>query len=126
MNLVELIEKATIAANEAGATWLKNARPTYAVYNADLLTGKPLGRPLGEMLDLCGNAHVKFSDKRTKHYREFLRAGYVRRTGNGVVEIAHDWLGRQEYGLRLACATAAKKVLEESGVTGLRIWEYIN
>jgi hypothetical protein len=78
------------------------------------------------MLDMCGNAHVQFKDKRTAAYKAFVKADAVRRSGNAVVQIEHNYRYRQEHGLAYACAKAAKAKLEELGVTGLRIWDYID
>lgn len=125
-DIATLVTEATIAANMAGKAWMDNARPMYVVRNADLVTGKPIGPALGTMLDMCGNAHVQFSDRRAKVYKDFLKAGFVRGSGNGVVEIEHAYRGRQEHGLMMACAKAAKAKLEEHGVAGLRIWDYID
>lgn len=126
--IASIVAKATAAADEAGKKWMEAAvaaGPKYAVYEAEVLTGVPI-RKTGDLLDLCGNAHVQFKDKRSKIYKAFLRADFVRKSGNGVVEIQHDWVMRQEHGLQMACAQAAKKVLEEHGVTGLSIWQYID
>lgn len=124
MKVKELVQKATEAANVAGQEWMDKATIRYAVRGSDL-TGKP-GPVVGYMLDMCGCAYVQFKDKRITDYKEFKKAGFVRPTGNAVVEIPHRWLMRQEMGLAEACAMAAKKVLEEGGVRGLRIWSWID
>lgn len=119
-----LIQKATDAANKAGDIWMAEAKPKYSVHQSDL-SGNT-GTCVGVLLDVCGNAHVKFRDKRTAFYKLFTKYGYIRHTGNGVVEIRHKWIPRQEYGLKIACAQAVKKVLDDAGVTGLTIWDYID
>lgn len=126
MDVSKLVQKATEAANVAGQEWMNKASVRFAVHDADLMTGKPVGPAIGYMLDVCGCAYVQFKDKRTAAYRAFKKAGAVRPTGNAVVEIPNKWMCRQEMGLHEACANAAKKVLEEGGVTGLRIWSWID
>lgn len=115
-----IINEATAAANLAGDAWMSTAKVRFRV--VDTFTGVEHG----QLLDACGNAHVQFKDKRSKNYKAFLARGLVRRSGNAVVEIAHKWRGRQEHGLQYACATAAKRVLEQHGITDLRIWDYID
>ena len=117
---ITIVQEATEAANKAGAEWLAKAKPQFVPVDAFT------GHRYEPMLDLCGNAHVQFKDKRSKHYKMFMKEGLVRQSGNAVVEIAHDYKMRQEHGLALACAEAAKKVLESYGITGLRIWDYID
>lgn len=104
----EIIVRATEAANVAGASWLAQAQSW---------------RSRGYV---CGNAHVQFKDKRSSVYKRFQREGLVRSSGNGVVKINHDYLPRQEYGLRTACAEAALQSLEHDGIVGLRVWSYID
>lgn len=121
MTYSDLVRKATEAANKAGQEWLAKAEARGAAWAV-----KQNGQTVGTLFDVCGNAHVRFSDKRSKQYKEFVSLSLVRATGNGVVEINHNYKPRQEYGLATACAEAAKKVLEEGGIEGLRIWEYID
>lgn len=123
----ELVTLATEAANEAGDKWMAAALargPKYSVHQGDLLGNQ--GPTVGYMLDVCGNGHVQFKDKRAGWYKQFVKAGCVRKSGNAVVEINHKYLYRQEMGLMVACADAAKAKLEELGVTGLHIWSYID
>ncbi len=114
----EMIARATQAANVAGAEWMANAKPKYEVIQH--------GKVIDTMLDLCGNAHVQFKDKRSAFYKAFKKDGFVRQSGNAVVEIDHDYKFNQEHGLKMACANAAKASLEADGITGLRIWQYID
>ena len=123
-SITEMITAAIVAANTAGDTWIKTATVKFTVHQSDVLGNQ--GPTIGHMLDLCGNAHVKFRDKRSSDYKQFKKAGQVRGTGNGVVEISHKYRGRQEFGLQEACAQAAKNSLENGGVTGLTIWSYID
>jgi hypothetical protein len=123
---ITVAQEALKAANAAGHEWMKNASPKYRVFNADLFTGEPKGESIGEMLDLCGNAHLQFKDARTADYKAFLKAGLVRRTGNKVVEIPHMWKRRQEHGLQMACIAAEVKVFHKYGITNIRIWDYID
>lgn len=125
MNITEIVQKATTAANAAGDEWIKNATPKYAVYIDAPLFGSG-GTFSGTLLDSCGNAHVQFKDARSSFYKKFVKAGLVRESGNKVVEIHHKFKSRQEYGLALTCAEAAKKILENNGISGLVIWQYID
>jgi hypothetical protein len=113
------IRLATNAANEAGKEWLGKATPKFEVHDA--YTGKSYGT----MLDNCGNAHVCIKDKRTANYKLLKRLGYVRGS-NGIIEINHNYRSRQEHGLLLVCAEAAKKVLTEAGFDNLVILDYID
>lgn len=124
-SVTQMVQEATEAANQAGTAWLEKATVRFNVFNANM-AGKAVGNPLGQMLDVCGNAHVQFSDKRSSFYKQFVKADLVRRSGNAVVEIQHKFKSRQEYGLATACAEAARKKLEEHGITGLRIWSYVD
>jgi hypothetical protein len=126
MSIYEMITLAIIAANEAGDKWIENAKPRYAFSSVDFDGNKIPGQRSDIMLDVCGNAHVKFRDRRSAMYKAFKKAGHIRNTESGVIEILHAYRPRQEYGLRVACATAAKAKLEELGVTGLQVWSYID
>ena len=114
--LNDVLQKATEAANLAGEEWMKNATPKYAVTDGS--------RVVGTMLDVCGNAHVRFYDKRKKWYKEFEKIGAISTVS--VLSIPHKFKYRQEYGLQMACAEAAAKTLRECGVDGIRIWSYID
>lgn len=116
----QITKEATEAANAAGDVWMNNAKPKFQP--VDALTG----HRYEPMLDNCGNAHLQFSDKRSKNYKMFVTLGLVRKSGNGVIEINHKFRGRQEHGLHMACAEAAKKVFEKHGITDVRIWDYID
>lgn len=120
MNPIEIAQEALEAANAAGDAWMAAAKPQFEVRDAFT------GRSQGTLLDLCGNAHVRFTDKRSKNYKAFVKANLVRQTGNGVLELPHKYRMRQEHGLMMACAKAAKAVLEKHGITDVRIWDYID
>jgi len=126
LDVQKVMSEAIEAANIAGQEWMNAATPKFSVYNSDLITGAPIGAPVGTMLDNCGNAHVRFRNKKSGWFKFFQRCGAIRNTESGVIEIWHNWKSRQEYGLQVACATAAKKVLEDYGVTGLYVWDYID
>lgn len=119
MNVQSIINEATNAANAAGKEWMDKATVAFLVKNES-------GNVVGELLDLCGNAHVRFTDKRSAAFKEFKKAGAIRYTDNGVVEINHNYIGRQEYGLKIACAEAAKSVLNKYGIDKIRVWSYID
>lgn len=114
--LNEVLSKATEAANAAGDEWMKNAAPKYVVTDGSSISGI--------MLDVCGNAHVRFYDKRKKWFREFDKAGFVSTVD--VLSIPHKFRYRQEYGLQMACAEAAANSLRDQGVDGIRIWSYVD
>ncbi len=117
MNLQTAITNATVAANTAGAIWLAQATPKYAVRYGK---GK-----VDYLLDMCGFAFVKFNgDKRSRTYRELKSSGFLR--SSGTLEIEHDYRGHQEHGLNVACATAAKESLEAAGIAGLTVWDWID
>jgi len=119
MNLADIAIEAVVAANKAGDEWMAKASPKYVVTD-------DAGSNHGTLLDLCGNAHVQFRDKRSKNYKDCVKLDLVRKSGNGVFELEHKYRHRQEHGLAMACAEAAKKVLESHGITDLRIWSYID
>ena len=114
--LNDVLCKAIEAANAAGDEWMAKAEPRYVVTDGSSISGV--------MLDVCGNAHVRFYDKRKKWFKEFDKAGFV--STADVLAIPHKFKYRQEYGLQMACAEAAANSLREQGVTGIRIWSYID
>lgn len=65
----------------------------------------------------------KPKSKYKKWFKEFDKAGFV--STADVLAIPHKFKYRQEYGLQMACAAAANS-LREQGVTGIRIWSYID
>lgn len=125
-NLEQLFQKATDVGNIAGDEWMANAKPVFAVYNADLITGRPIGDSLGTMLDNCGNAHIKITDKRSKLYRSCIKFGLMKNEYTATLPIYHKYRHRQEHGLALAIMRAAMKVFQDAGMTGIRIWDYID
>lgn len=119
LNYQQLILAATRAADLAGERWLQDhAQPAYGVYEGNKL--------VGTLLDVCGNAHVRFRDKRSRHFKKLRAAGLLRPTDSGVIEIWHRYRQRQEHGLLLACATAALSSLQAAGIDGLYVWEYVD
>lgn len=121
------IEDANEAAYEAGKAWLEAAMasgPAYSVHSADIF-GNCNPSPIDYMLDLCGNAHVRVRDGRSK-FAKYLKRAY-REKYNITVPIVNKLKYRQEHGLMVAMAEAAKKVLEEDYlIKGLSIWSYID
>ena len=118
MDCKAIVNEAIVAANKAGDEWMANAKPRYAVYQN--------GCNVGTMLDNCGNAHLQFKDARTATFKAFKRAGFIRGTGNKVVEIQHRYKPRQEHGLQIACVEAAEQVFKQHGITDVRVWDYID
>lgn len=118
MDVATIFMNAQDAARKAGQKWLDEAEVKYLVKSGD--------RAVGAMFDLCGNAHVQFSDKRSASFKSFKKAGLIRHTSSGCLELNHGFNGRQEHGLKMACCEAAVKVLKDAGVTDVRIWDYID
>lgn len=117
--VINAVANATVAANIAGEEWLKEHQsPAFEV--VDHFTG----RRVGTMLDICGNAHVKVADKRSKFYKILRRLNMVD-SQTGVVSIIHRFRGRQEYGLQVAAAHAAYNYLTEAGYS-CKIWSYVD
>lgn len=109
------IEEAQIAAQKAGDDWLANAKPKYVVR----------GYEDSPMLDMCGNAHVRVDDGRTKFFK-FLKKTY-KTPYTQTVPIHGTYRGRQEHGLKVAMAGAALEVLTgKYKIPKLYMWEYID
>lgn len=125
-NMELLLQTAIAAGNKAGDEWMANATPKYEVFDADIITGQIRGPSRGQMLDLCGNAHIKVTDKRSKFYRSLKKFNLVKNEYTATLPIYHKYMHRQEYGLALAIMKAAMEVLTSNGVKGIRIWEYID
>jgi hypothetical protein len=120
----DVIAQATKAAEEAGQKWVdEHTKPVFAVYNADVLTGKQYGPCLGTMLDVCGMVHIRITDKRTafSKYIKKIQNGY-----NGAIFLKHKYSGRQEWGLNEACAYAAAKVFTLAGIKGIYVYSNID
>jgi len=118
------MEEANMAAEAAGDKWVvEHTEPVYAVYNADVITGKAYGKSLGTMLDVCGIAYVQITDKRTgfAKYIKKIQNGY-----NNAVHLNSKYSGRQEWGLREACSYAALNVLDSHGIKGVSVWSHID
>lgn len=119
----KIMKEATQAANEAGDKWVaEHTKPTIAIYNADLF-GNPVGKCVGQLLDVCGFAHVSIKDKRTSFakYIKKIQDGY-----DGFVSVHHKYRGRQEWGLNEECARAALKVFNSYGIKGLNLYSRID
>lgn len=117
----EIINAARKAADAAGDKWMTDALskgPKYSI--VDSFTNQHLGT----MLDSCGNAHLQFKDKRTANYKAFKKANLTR--SSGVICIGDKFQSYQEYGLHMACATAAKAIFLQYGILDIRIFEYID
>jgi len=108
------IKDASEAAQKAGDEWMANAQPKYVV----------IGYEDSPMLDLCGNAHIQVTDGRTK-FGKYLKQDSWK--SNITVPLNTSYSGRQEYGLKVAMAEAALKVLTEKySLKKLRVWSYID
>jgi hypothetical protein len=110
----EIILEASLAGQKAGDEWLKNAKPKYVISGFE---DSPL-------LDLCGNAHIRTNDGRTK-FGKYLKKR--KRTSAITVPLNTQYAFRQEHGLQVAIAKAALKVLQDKyGIPKLYIWDYID
>lgn len=111
----EVLAKAQEAAQKAGDEWMANATPKYVVR----------GYEDSPMLDLCGNAHIRVYDGRTKFYKYLVKT-YGKHLSFITVPLNTTYSGRQEYGLKMAIASAALNVLSGAGIKKLRLWDYID
>lgn len=126
----EILKEAQEAAQKAGDNWLANAKPKYTVHRSDLF-GNTDPEPMDVLLDVCGNSHVKISDKRTKFakfIKQYLKQNdpYFRDCGFLTVPLETSHRGRQEMGLHEAETRAAMEVFNSYNVKGVRIWSYID
>jgi len=111
-----IVYAAQAAAIEAGEKWMAEAEPKYIVG----------GNPDWTLLDLCGNAHVRTDDGRTR-FAKFLKR--LEPEGNRytiTLPMRSKFSGRQEHGLKMAMARAALKVLSENNIPKFYIWDYID
>lgn len=124
IDFAAIMKEATQAASDAADKWVsEHTKPIYEVRNADVITGKPYGPVLGQMLDLCGIAFVKIDDKRTSFskYVAKIQNGY-----NNAVHFGGNHSRRQEWGLNEARAYAALGVLTKHGIKGVSVWSRID
>ena len=112
--------QAKLAAAKAGEQWVaEHTQPAYLVKDGHT------GRVVGTMLDVCGRCYVE-----TKMNTAFGK--WVRRTfgkSGGVDKWLHfgnELEYRQEMGLHEAMAAAALASLEADGITGLRLYSWID
>lgn len=111
----QVIKEVNEVAFLAGAEWLANARPKYVVE----------GYEDSPMLDLCGNAHIRVKDARTKFGR------YIKsisdKHGALTVPLTSEFRYRQEHGLQMAMVKAGIKLLKEKyDITDVYNWNYID
>lgn len=116
--MMDLVLKSQIVGDKAGDEWMAKATARGPKY----MVG---GNPEWTMLDLCGNAHVQCKDGRSA-FSKFLNRSENSRGSNVTVPKSRKYIGRQEYGLAQAIARAQMEYLVEAGITGLRIWEYVD
>lgn len=122
-NFEVIMREAVIAANEAGDKWVaEHTRPAFAVYNTNVLTGKPVGECLGTMLDVCGFGFVEITDRRTA-FAKFIKKTYG---SNRSVPIRHKYSGRQEWSLNESTAYAVLGVLNKHGIKGCSVYSRID
>lgn len=123
---LSVFRDAITAANIAGDEWMKNAKPRFSIHNSDILTHENIGAELGTMLDLCGNAHLKFNDRRSAWFKVFTKFGKITETDSSIIYFNYKYSSRQEYGLKVECVNAAKRVFEQFGITGIRVLDYVD
>lgn len=116
--MTELVLKSQIHGDKAGDEWMEKATARGPKYMVD-------GNPEWTMLDLCGNAHVQVKDGRSA-FSKFLKRLDEHNRYNVTVPKSRKYIGRQEYGLAQAIARAQMEYLVEAGISGLRIWEYVD
>jgi hypothetical protein len=114
-DLQDLMKYVNEAAQKAAQIWYDVARskgPAFVVGDANLFTGE-IERVTGTMLDLCGNAFLKFRDKRSALYKACKKHGFE---SFGALDISYKLQGRQEHGLHVAAMKAALEVLNQHGL----------
>ena len=116
--MTELVMKSQAVGDKAGDRWMEKATAHGPKYIVD-------GNPEWTMLDLCGNAHVQVKDGRSR-FSKFLKGLDEHNRYNVTVLKSRKYIGRQEYGLAQAIARAQMEYLVAHGITGLRIWEYVD
>jgi hypothetical protein len=117
--IVLMVEMKDVA-QKASEAWLKNALahgPAFTVSQGNQ------GLPIGAMLDLCGGAWLEFKDRRTKAFKAFQTAGYVR---GGHIKLDYPLRVRQEQGLHIAACQAAHAIMKEHGWTEVFLHTYID
>jgi hypothetical protein len=114
-DLQDLMKYVNEAAQKSAQIWYDVARskgPVYLVGDANLFTGE-IERITGTMLDLCGNAFLKFRDKRSAFYKACKKHGFE---SLGALDISYKLQGRQEHGLHVAAMKGALEVLNQHGL----------
>ena len=126
--LVQVLTEADEAATKASNEWLANAKPRYAVYSADLITGKPNGGPIDYMLDVCGYARVVVKDKRSAFFKALVKFGFMdSRKYTPTIDLNYPLRCRQEMGLHESAVKAAMEVFKKYELNDkLRVWAYID
>jgi hypothetical protein len=120
------IHAAEAAASDAAEAWLDKALsrgPAFSVHQADAVTGKP-GPSIGTMLDVCGNAWIRFTDKRDNFYKYVKRVS--RDNYHNSVPLLYKHAARQEMGLHEAAIRAAMDVLKSRGIKNIQFYSYID
>ncbi len=110
-----VIKEVNEVAENAGKEWLANAKPKYGV----------VGYKNSQMLDLCGNAHIRIKDARTK-FGKYIK-NLTDEQGAITVPLFTSLRYRQEYGLHMAMVEAGIKLLNEKYcITDVYNWNYID
>lgn len=119
VDVTRVMTEALEAANKAGDEWVAK---TLGVTVEEL----PQIDYRGKMLDLCGNAYIKFTDKRTKVYKEFKARGFVRGYEETTIDIWHKHSANQAHGLAVKCANAMLAVFKAHGINCVSVYDYID
>jgi len=124
-DISEIMREAVKAADEAGRAWLTNALDRRTPTAFDVIDSST-GKRVGTLLDNCGSAYLKFKDRRRKEYRAFKAAGFILNDRTGTISIDYFYHRRHEHSLHVCCLSAALVSLQENGITGLSLVDYID
>lgn len=134
-----IYEEARVAADEAGKKWLEEALargPTFLVidHNPFLTAHKEVDggeeviearRVVGQLLDACGIAYVRFTDKRTAFYKWYKKT-HMGTFTTSACRFNTTNRFRQEWGLHEAETRAALAVLNKHGIRGVTMYSNID
>jgi hypothetical protein len=110
-----LIQKATIAANQAGITWHKKRRAvSFHIYDPETDQEIPVYGRLGDAY-IRRSGHSAFTD--------WLRRSIPEMVDKSRIIIPHDYMFSYEFELLQACEQEALRVLRNGGITGLDLIE---
>jgi hypothetical protein len=109
----KILLEAEFAATAEAIAWMNQADPT------------GIKRKNYQMLDLCGNAYIRFKDKRSVHYKAFKKLGLLSASGTALY-LHHSYESSQAHGLHVAAYKAGLAVLKSNGITDIQVHDYID